>query len=104
MSSQPLNSKKIFPGLVPSDLVLALLLFAVTFVAYWPSIHGGILWDDEAHITRPALQSVSGLVRIWFQIGATQQYYPVLHTAFWIEHHLWGDSTRSEEHTSELQS
>jgi len=21
----------------------------------------------------------------------TQQYYPFLHTAFWVEHHVWGD-------------
>jgi tetratricopeptide (TPR) repeat protein len=32
------------------------------------------------------------LGRIWFQIGATQQYYPVLHSAFWLEHRLWGDA------------
>jgi tetratricopeptide (TPR) repeat protein len=25
-------------------------------------------------------------------MGATQQYYPVLHSAFWIEHRLWGDN------------
>src|SRR5207249_11793569 len=58
----------------------------------WPSIRGGMLWDDDAHITRPALQSVRGLWRIWFDIGATQQYYPLLHSAFWLEHHFWGDS------------
>jgi tetratricopeptide (TPR) repeat protein len=50
------------------------------------------LWDDDAHVTRPALQSLRGLGRIWFDLGATQQYYPLLHTAFWIEHRLWGDS------------
>jgi tetratricopeptide (TPR) repeat protein len=32
------------------------------------------------------------LWRIWFRIGATQQYYPILHSAFWLEHLLWGDS------------
>jgi len=36
---------------------------------------------------------VAGLGRIWFELGATQQYYPVLHSAFWIEHRLWGDDT-----------
>ena len=72
---------------------LIIVLLAATFIAYWPALHGGILWDDDAHITRPALQSIEGLGRIWFELGATQQYYPVLHTAFWIEHHLWGDST-----------
>jgi tetratricopeptide (TPR) repeat protein len=25
-------------------------------------------------------------------LGATQQYYPFFHTAFWVEHNLWGDS------------
>ena len=33
-----------------------------------------------------------GLWRIWFDVGATQQYYPVLHSAFWVEHRIWGDS------------
>ena len=26
------------------------------------------------------------------ELGATQQYYPVLHSAFWLEHRLWGDA------------
>ena len=30
--------------------------------------------------------------RIWSELGATQQYYPLLHSAFWLEHRLWGDS------------
>ena len=33
-----------------------------------------------------------GLWRIWFSLGATQQYYPLLHSAFWLEHRLWGDA------------
>jgi 4-amino-4-deoxy-L-arabinose transferase-like glycosyltransferase len=33
------------------------------------------------------------LYRIWFDLGATQQYYPLLHSAFWVEHKLWGDTT-----------
>jgi tetratricopeptide (TPR) repeat protein len=32
------------------------------------------------------------LWRIWFDLGATQQYYPLLHSAFWVEHGLWGDA------------
>ncbi len=93
MTSRVFDNKKFFPGGLTSEIGLVILLFVATFVAYWPSLRGGILWDDEAHITRPTLQPVTGLARIWFEFGATQQYYPVLHTAFWVEHHLWGDST-----------
>jgi tetratricopeptide (TPR) repeat protein len=61
-------------------------------LAYWPALNGGPLWDDFGHITVPELRSLEGLWRIWFELGATQQYYPVLHSAFWLEHRLWGDS------------
>jgi tetratricopeptide (TPR) repeat protein len=45
-------------------------------------------------VTQPELQSLHGLWRIWsdLQLAATQQYYPLLHSAFWFEHVLWGDS------------
>jgi protein O-mannosyl-transferase len=72
---------------------LAAILLA-TFLVYRPALDGATLWDDEGHITKPELQSVSGLYRIWFELGATQQYYPLLHSAFWIEHKLWGDDPR----------
>src|SRR6187399_649766 len=72
---------------------LALILLA-TCVAYRPAMSGSVLWDDDAHLTKPELQSIGGLSRIWFEPGATQQYYPLLHSAFWLEHKLWGDSVR----------
>jgi len=68
------------------------LILVVTFAAYAPALRGGFLWDDAGHVTRPELRSLAGLGRIWFEFGATQQYYPALHTAFWIEHRLWGDA------------
>ncbi len=81
------------PHRVHSAAVLGLVLIAATLVAYYPAWHGGVLWDDNAHLTRPDLQSTAGLWRIWFDIGATQQYYPVTHSAFWFMHRLWGDAT-----------
>jgi protein O-mannosyl-transferase len=69
-----------------------LLFLAATLVAYSSALRGTLLWDDAGHITRPELQSLNGLWRIWFDVGATQQYYPLLHSAFWIEHRLWGDA------------
>jgi Flp pilus assembly protein TadD len=68
-------------------------LVSVTLAVYQPAWHGAPVWDDDAHMTPTALQSVDGLRRIWFETGASQQYYPVVHTAFWIMHRLWGDAT-----------
>jgi protein O-mannosyl-transferase len=75
------------------DLVLGFLLCVVTLIAYHPAWNGKPIWDDDAHITKPELRSSSGLAKIWTQPGATQQYYPLVHSVFWLEYHLWGDST-----------
>ncbi len=74
----------------PPEPLLGALLIAAVFLAYAPALVGGLVWDDDAHITTAALQGWDGLRRIWFEPGATQQFYPVLHSAFWIEHRLWG--------------
>ena len=75
------------------DWLLGLLLVIATLLAYQPAWRGQRLWDDDAHLTPPALRSLEGLARIWTQIGATQQYYPLTFTAFWVQHKLWGDAT-----------
>ena len=74
------------------DALTWVLILCATVVAYLPALRGNILWDDNMHVTRADLQSFHGLWRIWFELGATQQYYPLLHSAFWLEHRLWGDS------------
>jgi protein O-mannosyl-transferase len=74
----------------PTALLYALLL-VVTLAAYYPAWHGGMLWDDDAHVTKPELQPAAGLWRIWFDVGATAQYYPVVHSAFWVLHSVFGD-------------
>jgi tetratricopeptide (TPR) repeat protein len=71
---------------------LALLVVAA-FIAYQPAWHGTLLWDDPGHITKPALRTTAGLWRIWTELGAAQQYYPVTHTAFWLLHRVFGDGT-----------
>lgn len=68
------------------------LIAGLVLVCYWPALHGGMLWDDAAHVTAPELRSWAGLGRIWTELAATQQFYPVLHSAFWLEHRLWGDA------------
>jgi tetratricopeptide (TPR) repeat protein len=79
-------------GAGPEAAGLAAMFLAVVLLAYLPALGGGLLWDDDAHVTKAALRSLHGLWRIWFDVGATQQYYPLLHSAFWVEHRLWGDS------------
>ena len=71
--------------------VFAVIVVLAVLVVYQPAWHGGFLWDDDAHVPRPALRSWHGLYSIWFDLGATQQYYPLVYSAFWIEHKLWGD-------------
>lgn len=78
-----LQKKKIF--------AVGLFLLVATFAAYAPAVGGTFIWDDDGHITKPALASWAGLKAIWLHLGATQQYYPMLHSFFWFQYQLWGD-------------
>jgi len=62
----------------------ALLVFTV--FAYWPGLSAGFVWEDITHVVaNDALRSVDGLTRIWTEIGATQQYYPLFYSLLWLE-------------------
>lgn len=73
------------------DWLFALGLIVLTLFVYAPAWNGKPIWDDETHLTVPELRSLHGLERIWTDPGAAPQYYPVLHTVFWLEYRLWGD-------------
>jgi protein O-mannosyl-transferase len=71
--------------------VLGALLVLATVVAYQQAWHIGYIWDDDSYVTNnPTLRGLRGLWRIWFEVRATPQYYPLVHTSFWLEYHLWG--------------
>ena len=72
--------------------ILKVCLVSAVFISYYPAWNGGPIWDDNHHITKNSLRSFDGLTRIWTELGATQQYYPIVHTVFWIEHRLWGNN------------
>jgi tetratricopeptide (TPR) repeat protein len=75
---------------VATALAAAALVAAVA-AAYAQALECGFIWDDDRHVTaNPTLRSAEGLRRIWLVIGATPQYYPLVHTSFWIERRLWG--------------
>ena len=69
--------------------LFALVLLVATLVVYQPAWNGKPIWDDEIHITTPELRSSHGLTRIWTDPAAAPQYYPLLHTIFWLEYKLW---------------
>lgn len=82
--ASPLSSRR-------HDITAGALVFALTLLAYLPALTGTFIWNDTDYVTNPALRSFSGLVRIWTEFGATEQYYPLLHSAFWAQQRLWGD-------------
>lgn len=66
-------------------------LIALAAIVYWPTLANGFIWDDEHYVEwNHTLRSLSGLREIWFKLGAVPQYYPLVHSTFWVEYHLWG--------------
>jgi Flp pilus assembly protein TadD len=73
------------------DVYGTVALAALVFVAFFPSLTGGWLWDDDDNITRRAVvQRFSGIADIWTRPRSTQQFYPLTHTSFWLEWQLFG--------------
>jgi protein O-mannosyl-transferase len=69
----------------------AVLLAALTLAAYYPAIRGGFIWDDDAYVeNNTTLRNLDGLWNMWFRYKAIPQYYPLVHTTFWVEYQLWG--------------
>ena len=70
---------------------MAALLALMTLCAYFPAIQGGFIWDDDDYVTEnQTLRSIEGLKQIWLSPKATPQYYPLVHSTFWVEYQLWG--------------
>ena len=77
---------------LPCHSARMLPAFAAAVLVYLPALGNGFVWNDPDYVTRGELQSLPGLWRIWTEVGATEQYYPLLHTFFWLQHRLWGDA------------
>ncbi len=74
-----------------STTAISALIVLAVLVSYVPAMRAGYVWDDDAYVTRnEQLRSPAGLARIWFVPSATPQYYPAVHTSFWLEYRLWG--------------
>lgn len=87
--SAPASSSPTRPGLAPATL--GAILLGITLLAYLPTFQNQFIWDDDEYVlNNQMLRSASGLRNIWFSIGATPQYYPLVHTSFWLEYQTWG--------------
>lgn len=68
-----------------------LLLVVLVCVVYLPVLRNHYIWDDDDYVLEnELLHDVEGLRDIWLKPRATPQYYPLVHTSFWIEYQLWG--------------
>lgn len=76
---------------VLSPAVVLALLAGVAAVTWWPAFGCGFIWDDDDYVTQnPVLRSAAGLWQLWTEPVSLPQYYPLVHTTFWLEHRLWG--------------
>lgn len=78
------------PDWAIAAIALTVIVIAIA-AAYWPALKGGVIFDDDLNIMLPTVRLPSGLPKIWLKPQSTQQYYPVLYSAIWLEHRLWGD-------------
>ncbi len=68
---------------------LGAVLVIALVAAYWVSLRGDFLWDDDLHITaNPTIIGPLGLTEIW--TTARANYFPLVLTNFWVQHALWG--------------
>lgn len=70
---------------------LAALLVLAVIMVYQPVWQAGFIWDDDVYILKNKLLTApDGLTRIWFSQDSPSQYFPLVYTAFRLEHALWG--------------
>jgi len=71
-------------------LVLGLIL-VTAFIAYLPTFDAGFIWDDDIYVEQNRLlRDGAGLQRMWLDPISTPQWYPVVHTTYWVEYQLYG--------------
>lgn len=85
-----LNQVSISKFKIPRHVLLgAGFIIVATLAVYMPAINGGFIWDDPEHITNNhTLRNVDGLIEIWTVPQSIPQWYPLVHTTFWIEYQL----------------
>ena len=72
----------------------AVLLLAVTALAYLPVLNAGFIWNDDDLTEILALIDRGGLSAVWFSSEAFN-YWPMTWTSYWIEHQVFGTDPAS---------
>ena len=68
----------------------AAVLVLLTVGAYIPAFYADFIWDDPDYVLNNFnLRTTKGLVRIWLEPQSSPQYYPLVHTSYWLEYRLW---------------
>ncbi len=67
------------------------LIVLLVLLAYLPALSGGFVWDDDSWTIKLSglFRNASGLLSIWCDPTALQQYYPLSGTTFWLDYQLW---------------
>ncbi|MEE9393312.1 MAG: tetratricopeptide repeat protein [Planctomycetota bacterium] len=78
------------------------VFLGVTFIlvtlgfAYRSVWEAGFIWDDDAYVeNNRTLRSPEGLAKIWTDPKATPQYYPLVHSSYWIEYRFAEQNPRT---------
>ncbi|MBP6964628.1 MAG: tetratricopeptide repeat protein [Armatimonadetes bacterium] len=96
MGNASQSNISVVPGIMfrRTGYVLAAIIVIAVFVAYWPAMHGGFVWDDDKYVSNNHLLTApDGLKRIWFSVDQPSQYFPLVYTTFRLEYALWGLKT-----------
>ena len=77
-------------ALSPGVLAGAALIVVAACLAYFPSLRGEFILDDNMLLTdNPLIKASDGLYRFWCTTEPID-YWPVSNTTLWIEWRLWG--------------
>ena len=67
------------------------LIVIFALLSYGRVVQCGFIWDDDDYVWQnPVLRTWGGLWQIWFEPTSLPQYYPLVHTSFWLEANVFG--------------
>lgn len=74
-----------------SPVFIPWILVLLTLGVYFFVFNAGFIWDDDDYIlNNKAVKTLKGLFEIWSTVLPGKPWYPMVHSSFWLEFHLWG--------------